>query len=397
MPNLKIIEVNCKGCGLCVKVCPFGALQMINRKAVVLPNCNDCGACVASCKFNAMQLERRGKTPTPEKDSYKGVWVFVEHTDGQIAHVAFELLGEGKKLAQDLGATLSAFVLGDRIEPLAAELFAHGAATVYMVEHPALAKYRTNPYVEGAACLVRKYRPEIILLGATTMGRDIAGALATTLDTGLTADCTALEIDPQTKLLQQTRPAFGGNIMATIICPHNRPQMATVRPKIFELPVRNAQAAGRLVKERMTWDENIITTKVLEFIKGAEDVNLADTEIIISGGRGMKGAEHFALLHELADLLGGVVGASRAAVDAGWISYAHQVGQTGKTVRPRIYFACGISGSVQHQAGMKTSDVIIAINQDPYAPIFDIATYGIVGDVFAVVPLLIEQLKKRGR
>jgi electron transfer flavoprotein alpha subunit len=229
------------------------------------------------------------------------------------------------------------------------------------------------------------------------MGRDIAGALATTLDTGLTADCTALDIDPQTRLLRQTRPAFGGNIMATIICPNNRPQMATVRPKIFELPARNAQAAGQLVKESMTWDENSIATKVLDFIKGAEDVNLADAEIIVSGGRGLKGPEHFAMLNELAGLLGGVVGASRAAVDAGWISYAHQVGQTGKTVRPVIYFACGISGSVQHQAGMKTSDVIIAINQDPYAPIFDIATYGIVGDLFTVIPFLIEQLKKRSR
>lgn len=211
MPNLKIIEANCKGCGLCLKVCPFGGLELVNRKAVVLPNCNDCGACLSSCKFSAMVLERRGKLPTPEMNTYKGVWVFVEHSDSQIAHVSFELLGEGKKLARELGTTLSAFLLGDQVEPLAQELFAYGAEKVYLLQHPVLKKYRTDPYVAGAAMLVKKYRPEIILLGATTMGRDFAGSLATHLDTGLTADCTGLDIDPQTKFLRQP-----GRLLAVI-------------------------------------------------------------------------------------------------------------------------------------------------------------------------------------
>ena len=244
--------------------------------------------------------------------------------------------------------------------------------------------------------LIRKYKPEIVIYGATTQGRDFAGTVATTLETGLTADCTGLDIDPETKYLRQTRPAFGGNIMATILdYPNYRPQMATVRPKVFPMPAKDDSREGEVIREPLPTTEEQIRTKVLEFVKGAETVNLVDAEIIVAGGRGVGNAENFKVIRELAEVLGAAVGASRAAVDSGWISYEHQVGQTGRTVRPKIYIACGISGSIQHMAGMKTSDIIVAINKDPEAPIFKIATYGVVGDLFTAVPMLKEEFKKR--
>lgn len=393
MPNLKIIDENCRGCGLCIRVCPFAALELIDGIIVVKPSCTDCGACLESCKFDAMVLERKGKAPTPDMESYKGVWVFAEHYRGEIAPVAFELLGEGRKLADTLGTELAAFVFGEDTKEITTELFAYGADKVYQINNPVLKDYRTDPFVAGATALVKKYKPEILMLGATTMGRDFAGSLATSLDTGLTADCTQLEIDTDKRLIRQTRPAFGGNIMATIICPVNRPQMSTVRPKIMDMPVRKEGQIGETIIETLDMKEDDVLVKVLDFVQGAEDVNLDDAEVIITGGRGLKDPVNFKLMHELAAAMNGVVGASRAAVDAGWIGYQHQVGQTGKTVRPKIYVACGISGAIQHLAGMKTADTIIAINKDPNAPIFDVATYGIVGDLFEVVPLLIKALK----
>jgi electron transfer flavoprotein alpha subunit len=259
-----------------------------------------------------------------------------------------------------------------------------------------LKQYRTDPYAKAAVDLIRKYKPEIVLFGATTQGRDFAGTVATTIEVGLTADCTGLDIDPETKYLKQTRPAFGGNIMATILdYPNYRPQMSTVRPKVFAMPLRDDSRKGEVIRETLQMSEDQIRTKVVEFIKGAEAVNLTDAEIIVSGGRGMGAPENFKVIRELANVLGAAVGASRAAVDSGWIPYEHQVGQTGRTVRPKIYIACGISGSIQHQAGMKTSDIIVAINKDAEAPIFKIATYGIVGDLFTAVPMLTQEFKKR--
>jgi electron transfer flavoprotein alpha subunit len=350
------------------------------------------------CPVGAITLEKEEKAVTIDTSAYKDVWIFVEHEFGKISSVVFELLGEGKKLAEALGCKVCAMLLCDKdmVDTFAKEAIAYGAEKVYVKESPLLKVYRTDPFVRAATELIRKYKPEIVLFGATTLGRDFAGAVATTLETGLTADCTGLDIDPETKYLRQTRPAFGGNIMATILdYPNYRPQMATVRPKVFPMPPRDDSRLGEIIREPLEMSEDEVRTKILEFIKGAEAVNLADAEIIVSGGRGVGGPEGFKPIRELAELLGGAVGASRAAVDSGWISYEHQVGQTGRTVRPKIYIACGISGSIQHQAGMKTSDVIVAINKDPEAPIFKIATYGIVGDLFTVLPMLKEEFKKR--
>jgi electron transfer flavoprotein alpha subunit/NAD-dependent dihydropyrimidine dehydrogenase PreA subunit len=398
MAELIIDKETCTGCEACIPSCPFGALSMEDGTAVVDEKCTFCGACVDVCPVAAITLHKEDKASAATPGEYKDVWVFIEHEEGQVSTVSFELLGQGATLARDLDCRLCGMLFCDpkAVEAHAAEAVAHGAEIVYVMESPLLGPYRTDPYARAAVDLIRKYKPEVVLFGATTQGRDFAGTVATTLEAGLTADCTGLAIDPETKFLKQTRPAFGGNIMATILdYPGYRPQMSTVRPKVFAMPVRDAGRKGRVVRETLAMTEDEVRTKVLEFVKGEETVNLADAEIIVSGGRAMGCAENFKVLQELADTLKAALGASRAAVDAGWIPYHHQVGQTGRTVRPKIYFACGISGSVQHQAGMKTSDIIVAINKDPEAPIFQIATYGIVGDLFQVVPLLAQEFKKR--
>lgn len=364
--------------------------------AVVDDKCTFCGACVDICPVNAITLEKEEKAVTIDINAYKDAWVFIEHEQGKVSNVSFELLGEGRKLADALGCKLCGMIFGEKVDDFVKETIAYGAEKVYVTESPVLMQYRTDPYACAAVNLIRKYKPEIVIFGATTQGRDFAGTVATTLETGLTADCTGLDIDPETKYLKQTRPAFGGNIMATILdYPNYRPQMATVRPKVFPMPPRDDSRKGEVIREPLPMTEEQVRTKILEFIKGAETVNLVDAEIILSGGRGVGSAEGFKVIREVAKVLGAAVGASRAAVDSGWIPYEHQVGQTGRTVRPKIYIACGISGSIQHQAGMKTSDIIVAINKDAEAPIFKIATYGVVGDLFTILPMLKEEFKKR--
>ncbi len=396
MAKLLINKDTCTGCESCIPSCPFGALSLKEGIAVVDERCNFCGACVDVCPVSAITLEKDEKAVTIDTSAYKDVWIYIEHEHGKVANVSFELLGEGKKLANDLGCKLCGMIFGDKVDDFIKEVAAYGADKVYVTESPVLKEYRTDPYAGAAVNLIRKYKPEIVLFGATTQGRDFAGTVATTIETGLTADCTGLEIDPETKYLKQTRPAFGGNIMATILdYPNYRPQMSTVRPKVFPMPPRDDSKKGEVIREPLPMTEEQVRTKVLEFIKGAEAVNLVDAEIIVSGGRGVGSGENFKVVRELAEVLGAAVGASRATVDEGWISYEHQVGQTGRTVRPKIYIACGISGAIQHLAGMKTSDIIVAINKDPEAPIFKVATYGIVGDLFAVVPMLKEEFKKR--
>ena len=396
MAKLLINNDTCTGCESCIPACPFGALSMKEGIAVVDEKCTFCGACVDVCPVSAITLEKEEKAVTIDPGAYKNVWVFIEHEHGKVSTVSFELLGEGRKLADALGCHLCGMIFGDGVEGFVKEAIAYGAETVYVTESPILEQYRTDPYACAAANLIRKYKPEIVLFGATTQGRDFAGTVATTLEVGLTADCTGLDIDPETKYLRQTRPAFGGNIMATILdYPNYRPQMSTVRPKVFAMPQRDDSRKGEVIREPLPMTEEQVRTKVLEFIKGAEAVNLVDAEIIVSGGRGVGNAENFKVIRELAEVLGAAVGASRATVDAGWISYEHQVGQTGRTVRPKIYIASGISGAIQHLAGMRTSDIIVAINKDPEAPIFKIATYGIVGDLFTVIPMLKEEFKKR--
>ncbi len=392
MSTLKIDKELCVGCGACVDACPQGALYMKDDKVEVNEKCTLCGACIDVCPVNALSIPRESKAKVSLED-YKGVWVITEHDGKKPISVTFELLGEAVKLACKRNTYVGAVLLGNNVEFMADELAAYGAQKVFLCQSPVLEHYRTEPYGDVIVSMVDKFKPEIILSGATTQGRDLAGYIATKLETGLTADCTGLEIDEQTGNLLQTRPAFGGNIMATILCPNTRPQMSTVRPKVFPVPKRDERKP-----EIVTFDYDFsklnIRTEVLEYIPFEEKISLADAEIIVSGGRGIGKPENFGILKELADTLGAALGASRAAVDAGWISYEHQVGQTGKTVRPLIYIACGISGSVQHLAGMKHSDIIIAINKDPEAPIFKVANYGIVGDALEVVPILTRELKK---
>jgi electron transfer flavoprotein alpha subunit len=330
-------------------------------------------------------------------DQFHGVWVYMERAHGgELVTVGKELLGKGRDLADTLGVELASVAMGaDVSDDIAHECIAYGADKVYGVEHPLLAGYTTRPYSRAFVEIIDEYKPEVVLLGATAMGRDLAGSVATMYYTGLTADCTELVIDEETRMLHQIRPAFGGNIMAKIYTEHFRPQMATVRPKVMVPLERDDSRTGEIIKVKPDIGEADLIAKLLEFVPSEETVNLAEADIICSGGRGLGNPEGFELMHELADALGGAVGSSRAAVDAGWIDYAHQVGQTGRTVRPQLYIACGISGAIQHLAGMSTSDIIVAINKDPEAPIFKVATYGIVGDLYDVVPKLTAAIKKR--
>ena len=321
--------------------------------------------------------------------------MFGEQKDAEISNVALELLGEGRKLADQLNVKLAAVLMGSNVEPAARKLISYGADEVYLVEHPSLKNFNDESYADIFVQLISRYKPEIVLLGATTYGRSLAPRVASRLNTGLTADCTKLEIDPQKRLLLQTRPAFGGNLMATIICPNHRPQMSTVRPKVMKALEQDLSRTGEIIRPEIMIPEDT-RVKVTDIVTTlCEKVNLTEADIIISGGRGVGDPKNFALLEELANVLGGAVGASRASVDAGWIDYSHQVGQTGKTVGPKVYFACGISGAVQHLAGMSSSDTIIAINKNPDAPIFKVATFGIVGDLLEVLPALTSEFKRR--
>ncbi len=396
MASIRILLEKCLGCRICLGACPFNALKVIDKKAVIQDNCTLCGVCVSSCKFGAIELAKdEDGAAVTDLSLYKDVWVFAEQKDGEPAGVALELLGEGRKLAGQLGVKLAAVLFGENVEAVAKNLIAYGADEVYMVDHPSLKRFNDESYADIFVQLIEKYKPEIVLMGATTYGRSLAPRVASRLNTGLTADCTKLEIDMEKRLLLQTRPAFGGNLMATIICPDRRPQMSTVRPKVMKALEPDSSRNGEIIKPDVVIPENV-RVKVLDVVSTlCEKVSLAEADIIVSGGRGMGDPKNFALIQELADVLGGAVGASRATVDAGWVDYSHQVGQTGKTVGPKIYFACGISGAVQHLAGMSSSDTIIAINKDPEAPIFKVADIGIVGDVLEVLPALISEFKKR--
>ncbi len=327
--------------------------------------------------------------------SYKDVWVFAEQRDNKIMPVVFELLGEGRKLADKVGCKLCAVLCGHNAEDLQKELFGYGADVVYYAESELLKDYRTDSYTNVIFEAIEKYKPEIMLLGATHIGRDLGPCLAVRADTGLTADCTILEIDENDKKILQTRPAFGGNLMATIICPDHRPQMSTVRPGVMAKSEFNENATGEVIELTVNLKADEVRTNILEIVKSVEElVSLTDAEVIVCGGMGLGKKEGFDLLNDLAKALNGTVAASRAAVDAGWIDHSYQIGQTGTTVKPKIYIACGISGAIQHVAGMQESEQIIAINTNENAPIFEVADYGIVGDLYTVIPTLIEELKK---
>lgn len=327
---------------------------------------------------------------------YRGVWVFVEQTEGEPARVSLELLGKGRELADKLGVALTAFLLGESVEDTAKELIFFGADEVIVANHPLLKDYRTELYTDiiSEQAMVRK--PEVLVVGASPIGRDLAPRLSFRLNAGCTADCTGLDIDEENRLFVSTRPAFGGNVMATIICPEHRPQMSTVRPGVMALPEKDGSREGQIIDLELPLREDACKVKILESVKGAsEGVNIQDAERIVAVGMGAGDKETFDMIKELAELLDGEVGATRFAVEAGWVSHDHQIGQTGKTVRPELYVGCGISGAVQHTAGMSGSKMIIAINKDPNAEVFKIADYGIVGDVRKVVPAIISELKNQ--
>jgi electron transfer flavoprotein alpha subunit len=390
--GIKIDLEKCVGCGSCVPVCPFSLLEIVDDKVQLKEGCNLCGACQDACSYDAITIEVISETAAVSGD-YRGVWVFAEQRHARLKNVAYELLSRGRELADTLEADLSAVCLGHDINDVNL-LIAYGADKVYLVDSPDLADNQEDYLTHQLVELVRQHRPEIVIAGATALGRAFIPRVAAILRTGLTADCTGLDIDTENRLLLQTRPTFGGNIMATIICSTKRPQMATVRPRVFKKNSPDNSRKGQIIKVDFKREGITSKTRLLNFIDDfTETVKLEDADIIVSGGRGLGKAENFKLLAELAEVMGAALGSSRAAVDEGWIPYSHQVGQTGKTVCPRLYIACGISGAIQHLAGMQTSDVIVAINDDPRAPIFEVATYGIVGDLFQVVPRLIEKLK----
>ncbi|WP_330388299.1 electron transfer flavoprotein subunit alpha/FixB family protein [Clostridioides difficile] len=328
-------------------------------------------------------------------NDYNGVWVIGEQREGKINPVTIELIGEGRKLADQLGKELAVVIAGYEVEKEVKELLHYSVDKVYYINDLLLKDFTTDGYAISIANLIERKKPEVVLVGATSIGRDIAPRIAGKVGTGLTADCTKLEIDSTDNKLLQTRPAFGGNLMATIVCPQNRPQMSTVRPGVMAKAVRNESETGILEVVTPELTEKMIRTRLVEILpQEKKSVNLTDARIIVSGGRGLKRAEGFELIKELADKLGAEIGASRAAVDSGWIEHSHQVGQTGTTVRPELYIACGISGAIQHLAGMSDSKYIVAINKDAKAPIFSICDYGIVGDLYEIIPEMIESLNR---
>jgi len=390
--GIRVDLEKCTGCGNCVPVCPFGLIEIIEDKARIKEGCTLCRACRDACAFEAVIIEAAPEA-APVGDTHRGVWVFAEQRGSQFKGVAYELVAKGRQLADTLKTELSAVCFGHGLKEIE-KLMAQGADKVYVIDDPALAQQNEDFYTQELARLIQEHQPEIVLAGATSLGRAFIPRVAAILKTGLTADCTGLDIDIEKRLLLQTRPTFGGNIMATIVCQHRRPQMATVRPRIFQRSAPDGNRQGQIIKLDFKKESVTSKTRLLSFVEDlTEKVKIEDADVIVSGGRGLGKPENFALIEELAKVLGAAVGSSRPPVDEGWIPYSHQVGQTGKTVCPKLYIACGISGAVQHLAGMQTSDCIVAINNDPTAPIFEVATYGIVGDLFKVVPLLIEKLK----
>src|SRR5210317_1412197 len=393
---LRIDIETCIGCGVCEEVCTFEAIKVVDGVAVVNEKCTLCGSCVDSCEAEALSIEKKEKAIQADLDEWSGIMIYAEYRHGKVAPVSFELLGIGRQLADQQKVPLSAVLLGSAMDGAAEDLVSYGADVVYRVDDPALEFFTDEIYGNILEDVIREHKPEIVLAGATAIGRSFIPLVATALATGLTADCTQLAIRPEDGVLLQTRPAFGGNIMATIECPYTRPQMATVRPRVMKTTTPDPDRRGDIIDYRPQAERLQSRVRVLRNVLEEQDqVNITEGDIIVAGGRGLDNEKGFELIRQLADAVGGAVGASRAAVDSAWIQYPQQVGQTGKTVNPKLYIACGISGAIQHVVGMQSSETIVAINKDADAPIFDVATYGIVGDLFEVVPKLTEKIKEK--
>jgi electron transfer flavoprotein alpha subunit len=351
---------------------------------------------VDACEPGALKIEGTEKSASLDLAAWSGVWVYAEFRGGALAPVSLELLGIGRRLADGRKVPLAAVLIGSETGDTARQLIGYGADLVYRIDDPALAHFTDEAYGAILTTLIRQHKPEIVLAGATAIGRSFIPGVATSVDAGLTADCTHLAIREQDGALLQTRPAFGGNIMATIVCPDSRPQMSTVRPKVMAALAFDSDRQGEIVEVKPETAQLATKVRVLEsVVSEQENVNIQESDILVAGGRGLDNAKGFALMRELAASLGGAVAATRAAVDAGWIGYPHQVGQTGKTVAPKLYIACGISGAVQHVAGMQSAETIVAINRDKDAPIFDVADFGLVGDLYEIVPKLLKEIEER--
>jgi len=392
--SIIIDEDQCTGCGNCVDSCPYGAIELENNIAIVLSNCNLCGICVENCPVEAITLER--DKPSKEKidlSQYKGVWVIAEHYKKIVHKVAFQLLGKGRELSNLLDSKLTFVILGCNFDDDIGDFSEYGMDEIIYIKSPLLKDYYSDLYVKVITELVEEHKPEIILIGATPTGRDFAPRVAKRLHAGLTADCTGLDINPETKNLLQTRPTFGGNIMATIRTPFSRPQMATVRPGIFKKPKKiKKNVPVKVIDYNFTEEDSV--SKIIKIINTSKTpVNLEDAKIIVAGGRGVGSKESFKLIEDLASVLGAELGGSRITVELNWLDPDRQIGQTGVTVSPKLYIACGISGAIQHIVGMENSHTIVAINKDPAAPIFNFAHYGIVGNLHEIIPILIEEIK----
>jgi electron transfer flavoprotein alpha subunit/NAD-dependent dihydropyrimidine dehydrogenase PreA subunit len=386
-------EGKCIRCGKCEKTCAFGCIKFFDKYPIISDDCRLCRACIKACPAGALSLPEK-KPKADEAGEYAGILVFAEQQDGRVLDVAYELIGKAREFADTLGEEVHAVILGENTREKAKDLIKHGADSVYAYEARQYADYRDDTYTEVLTQLIKKTKPSIFLIGATAVGRILAPRISMRMKTGLTADCTKLEINTETRLLEQTRPAFGGNIMAAITCEKKRPQMATVRPKVMNKPQPDDNRIGRI--KDMKYEGKITDrVKLIRKTPEADDVDLSEADIIIVGGRGLERPQAFEMLHELAALTGAVVGATRPPVEEGWISFPHQIGLSGKTVRPKIYIAAGVSGAVQHTTGMESSDYIIAINKDPEAPIMKLADLAITGDLHTIIPELIQKIREK--
>ncbi len=395
---IEIDMESCTSCGICVKICPVDALEIKKGKAILTGDCISCSVCVSGCPEDAIEPVIQ-TAEVGDLSQYNGVWVFAEQQKDELKPTGPQLLGKGRELADELGEELCAVLIGNDIKDLAEELGMYGAEKIYVVDENIFENYSTEAYTTALTSLISEYKPNILLYGATHLGRDLAPSVAGRMGLGLTADCTDLNIEEVEgrKVLLQTRPAFGGNVMADIVCPNSRPQMATVRPHVMNPMERDKENKFEVIEENVRVKEEAISTEVIEVLEpeGKAEIPIEEADVVVTGGRGVgTNEEDFELLREVAELLDGTVGCSRPIVEEDLMPKSRQVGQSGKTISPKLYIVCGVSGAIQHKVGIKDSDYIIAVNKDPDAPIFDVADFGIVGDLYEILPLLIEKLKK---